>query len=89
MKQFTSADIRPGYSNPDTLYLDVNREDLFPAPLDWQKRGLQETASGYGAKLTTVHMLCLDGRMYRVYCTCYSNNGTCYITRKGQKIIVS
>lgn len=89
MKQFTSQDIRPGYGNPETLYIDATREELLYSPTDWQKRGLQETATGYGSKLTTVHKISLDGKLYRVYCCCYSNAGTCYITRKGQRIIIN
>jgi hypothetical protein len=57
-------------------------------PLPWQEQGLQETASGYGAKLTTVWKARFDGRLYRVYCTIYSNNGTCWFVSKGRKYIV-
>jgi hypothetical protein len=32
-------------------------------PLDWQQRGLQQTASGYGARLTSSNLAVLpDGR---------------------------
>jgi hypothetical protein len=54
--------------------------------LSWQRQGLQETASGYGTKLTTSLQAEYCGRWYRVYCTCYSNVGSCYIISKGQRL---
>lgn len=48
-------------------------------PLEWQVQGLQETATGYGARLTTTKQVYFNGRWMRVYCACWSNNGTCYI----------
>jgi len=47
---------------------------------------LQETASGYGAKLTTRRKIRYSGRLYRVYCTIYGNAGSCWICCKGEKI---
>lgn len=71
-------------------YKTVARDiKLVNAPLDWQLRGLQQTSSGYGAKLTTVYKAPFEGRFYRVYCTIYSNSGTCWFTAKGKKYIVS
>jgi hypothetical protein len=52
-------------------------------PLWWHVKGLQYTASGYGKAIPTRWMVKVDGRTYRVYCSIYSNNGTCYIKRKG------
>jgi hypothetical protein len=49
---------------------------LHSKPLEWQKRGLQYTATGYGAKIPTDKVLYLNNRMYRVYCRIYSNIGT-------------
>ena len=71
-------------------YLDMQsgpvemRVDLLP----WQLRGLSYTASGYGKKIPTFKKVKATGadgreRWYRVYCMIYSNNGTCYICRKG------
>ena len=57
-------------------------------PLDWQKRGLRQTVSGYGAKLTSAYKAPFNGRLYRIYHTIFSNIGTAWITVKGQKIIV-
>lgn len=56
---------------------------------DWMKRGLQETDSGYGNKLTTQYKVkCINGKTYRVYCRCYSNSGTLYILIGGYEKIV-
>ena len=55
----------------------------------WQKRGLSQTASGYGKKLTTTKKIKYNGKWYRIYATQYSNAGTAYITVKGETIIVS
>lgn len=44
---------------------------------------------GYGAKITTDRMVVFKDEpkvRYRVYCTCYSNAGSCWIIRKGQKL---
>ncbi len=54
-------------------------------PLAWQAAGLQQTASGYGKRLTSADVVRLpDGRTRRVYNTCYSNNGTAWINLDGQ-----
>lgn len=52
-------------------------------PLWWHVKGLQYTASGYGKAIPTRWMVTVNGRKYRVYCSVYSNSGTCYIKRKG------
>jgi hypothetical protein len=49
------------------------------SPLWWQERGLQFTASGYGARIPTRHLVRYNGRWRRVYCCVYSNSGACYI----------
>jgi len=61
-----------------TIKTDV-REDL----LDWQKRGLQQTASGYGRKLVTPYKVLHNGKWRRVYCCQISNAGTYYIGKPG------
>ena len=57
-------------------------------PLPWQVLGLSETATGYGARLTSSRKVFLAGRWRRVYITCYSNIGTAWVTVKGQRVIV-
>lgn len=60
------------------------KEDL----LDWQKRGLRETASGYGSKLTTTYKVLYNDRWFRVYCTIFSNCGTLWIKSKNKTLYI-
>lgn len=60
------------------------RQNLLP----WQRRGLRQTSSGYGKKLTTAYQVKVNKRWYRVYCCIFSNSGTLYICSKGKEIIV-
>ncbi|WP_395652458.1 hypothetical protein [Brevundimonas sp.] len=53
------------------------------APLWWQERGLSYTASGYGNRIPTRHMVRWNGKWRRVYVCCYGNSGTCYIGKPG------
>ena len=46
------------------------------------------TASGYGAKLPTSHMLRVNNRWRRVYAICYSNASTLYIMLNRVRYIV-
>ena len=58
-------------------------------PLPWQLRGRQQTASGYGARLTSARVCVLpDGRRRRVYVTQWSNAGTAWINLDGVRRIV-
>ena len=59
----------------------TTRVESKESPLWWQSRGLSFTASGYGARIPTRHMVRFNGRWRRVYCRIYSNSGTCYIGR--------
>jgi hypothetical protein len=68
--------------------ISLSDHEVKTVMLPWQKQGLQQTATGYGGKLTTSKMVKYNGRWQRVYCMCYSNSGTCYILVKGKKIIV-
>ena len=45
--------------NGDRYY----EEDLILCPLEWQKKGLRETASGYGKKLTTQYKVRHQNKM--------------------------
>ena len=53
--------------------------------LNWQQRGLQQTASGFGNKLTSEYKVKLNKCWYRVYYKLYSNIGQFFIVQKGQK----
>ena len=58
-------------------------------PLAWQLRGLQQTSSGYGSKLTSSYCVRLsDGRVRRIYVTQYSNSGTAWIKLDGVRRLV-
>ena len=59
--------------------------------LAWQRRGLQQTASGYGRKLLTTVVIQVPGspRWYRVYVCQFSNSGTAYIVRRGQWEVIA
>ena len=48
-----------------------------------------QTTSGYGGKLPTRYMLYVGNRWRRVYAICWSNVSTCYILKKGEKIVVN
>lgn len=86
MKQFTSQDLA-AWNSSFRIYAD--RDDLVDAPLWWHTKGLQQTASGYGRKLTTRYKISFEGRLYRVYCTCFSNSGTLWFKTGGREIVIS
>ena len=75
-------------SNVQNDRIVASREDFIDAPTRWQKMGLQETASGYGKRLTSPFKVRFEGRNYRVYITIFSNNGTAWFRRKGRQIVV-
>ena len=64
----------------------VESTKLIDAPLEWQARGLHETATGYGSKLTTRHKVEHNGKLYRVYAACYGNSGSLYIVKHGRRL---
>ena len=62
---------------------------LIDAPLAWQARGLQETATGYGCKLTTRYKVEHNGKLRRVYASCYGNSSSLYIVTHGRRIYLN
>ena len=58
-------------------------------PLWWHERGLQQTASGYGRKLTTPYKVEHNGKMYRVYCVQFSNSDSFYILPGGKPLYLA
>ena len=86
MTEFTAKDLSRAETEYPTLYAD--RSDLVECPLWWHKQGLQQTAIGYGRKLTMSSKIHYEGRLYRLYCTCYSNAGSVWFTCKGRRIYV-
>ena len=76
-------------------YLSINNRidystkcEVIEVPLWWQSKGLQYTATGYGSKIPTKYKMRLNKKLYRVYCSVFSNIGTLYILKNKQKIIV-
>lgn len=69
---------------------------MWPSPLaesdrllEWQRLGLQYTATGYGTKIPTSKVIAWsDGKVRRVYCDIYSNAGSCYCMINGCKVSV-
>jgi len=62
--------------------LDVGKAGYVPARVEllpWQEKGLQQTASGYGSRLTHGSKVLWSNRWRRVYVCIYSNSGTAYI----------
>ena len=66
----------------------VNRADLIEKPLWFHKKGLQQTKSGYGCKLTSTHMVKHNNRLYRLYVSIFSNSGSMYIICKGERVYI-
>lgn len=90
MKNFTRADVQNLDSDYPRIYLAGDyQNDLIYSPLPWQKLRLQETASGYGAKLTSPHKISFEKKEYRIYNTCYGNSGSAWFKAKGKKYYLS
>ena len=66
---------------------DLEHKD---ALLPHHELGLSYTSSGYGRKIPTTHMVRFPGnpRWRRVYCCCWSNAGTCYVTSGKDWIVI-
>lgn len=84
MKLFTEADVVDGQF--PRIYAD--RSELISDPPEWMKRGLQETASGYGKRLNSGLKINYCGKLYRIYVTIFSNAGSSWFKTKGRKIFV-
>lgn len=86
LKHFLQSDLQPWAGHQGLFAHD---SELLYAPLPWQRKGLTQTATGYGAKLTTPNKINFEGKLYRLYLTCYSNAGSVWFTVKGNKIFVN
>jgi hypothetical protein len=80
---FTDADVDDGG------HIWADRGQLVDDPLPWQKQGLQYTRTGYGAKIPSRYMVMFNGKLYRIYNTCYGNCGSAWFIAKGRKIHIS
>lgn len=85
MKAFTSSDVKRG--GLPTIYAE--KEELIDSPLDWQRQGLQQTATGYGRKLTSRYKIRYNGKDYRLYATCFSNAASHWFITFGEKVYVN
>jgi hypothetical protein len=85
MKEFTDADVVPHAGHGGIF---AGPEDLIDAPLPWQSAGLYETATGYGAKLTSTRKIHFNGRPHRLYVTQHANAGSTWFMARGRKIFV-
>lgn len=91
MKVFSETDLHvsSGYAaDPNGGHIICSKSELIHNPPDWMKRGLQETASGYGKRLNSGYSINWKGRIYRIYVTIFSNSGSCWFKPKGRKIWV-
>jgi len=77
------------------MVIKSNRPEGSIIPITLGAHNFKETdaprhnsASGYGAKIPTRYMVRVGNYWRRVYCACWSNVGTLYIMRKGQKLVV-
>lgn len=62
--------------------------DLLYCPPAWMQQGLQETATGYGSRLNSGYKIHFEGRLRRVYATCYGNAASLWFNYQGSKIFI-
>ena len=68
--------------------LENDHQGFLDRPMEHHKLGLYWTATGYGSKIPTTRMIRWHGRLYRVYCSIWSNIGTCWIESKGKRYVI-
>lgn len=88
MKLFTMSDAKPHSAIVGAFKIYADKTELIYFPLKWQEQGRQQTASGYGRKLTNPYMIRFEGKSYRLYTTCFSYAGSTWFISKGRKIFV-
>lgn len=87
MKEFNESDVLPGVATWAGR-ISCLKSELVDAPPEWMKRGLQETASGYGKRLNSGYKIHFGGKLRRIYVTIFSNSGTCWFKVKDRRITV-
>lgn len=86
----TNHDVYLHFGDSNNLPMVTRAADGYKYnPLPHHTAGLSYTATGYGAKIPTPHMVLYDGRWRRVYVAQYSNAGSAYVIVGGEKISVS
>ena len=73
----------------NNLSLNGVELETIESPLWFHLKGLMQTATGYGSKLTTQYKVKHNNRLYRVYCHCFSNCGSLYIIVKNNRIFLN
>jgi len=73
----------------NNLSLNGVELETIESPLWFHLKGLMQTATGYGSKLTTQYKVKYNNRLYRVYCHCYSNCGSLYIIVKDNRVFLN
>ena len=68
--------------------INIKESNLIINPLWYHLQNIQQTATGFGEKLSTEYMVEYLGRKRRIYVSQHSNVGTAYINVKGEKVIV-
>lgn len=58
---------------------------LIPAPFTGHNGA---NSYGYGNRIKTHWMVRIDGRLRRVYCICWSNSGSLYVTINKKRVFV-
>jgi hypothetical protein len=86
-KTFTESDVK--LWSRDANIIMCERDDLIWNPPAWMRQGRQETASGYGRRLNSGYLIRFNRRIYRLYVTIFSNNGTMWFKAGGRQIIVN
>ena len=64
----------------------ISTKEVKVNELEWQKRGLMYTRTGYGGRIPTTYMVKYEGSWRRVYCAVYGNSGTLYIEKNRKPI---
>ena len=77
--------VRPDGSSHSHFTVRVDAKESF---LPWQTAGLSYTATGYGRRIPTSHMVHFNGKWRRVYCCIFSNSGTLYIGKLSDNLLI-
>lgn len=89
MKLFTDKDVAPHGAIPNAGRIVTDASELVSDPLPWQKRGLSQTATGYGRRLTSQYKINFNNKLRRLYVTCLGNAGSTWFKVKGKTIFIS
>jgi hypothetical protein len=85
MKDFTDKDVQDHGCIKGAGTINCEKSDLINNP---PERKVLKQTDGYGAKLNSGYSISFNGKVYRIYTTIYSNNGSCWFKTKGKQIFV-